>query len=161
MTQSKTHSNNGEKRKSTVGSVGDGGDKDPPKKSIEKSHAVSGSSKRKRDTVEKENQGVQECEINSEEMEVDTIVGVPDWAEQQLIESITIVEELACDEPIVFEEEYVTLHHVAFNQSSKKLQIEKVNLKNKKVAEKWNSEIDIVGVKPSKVLEFHQATGML
>jgi hypothetical protein len=66
---------------------------------------------------------------------------------------------LACEEPIVFEEESVTLHRAAFNQNSKKLQIEKVNLKNKKVAEKWNSEIDIVGVKPSKVLEFHQATG--
>jgi hypothetical protein len=79
--------------------------------------------------------------------------------EQQLIERRTIAKELACEEPIVFEEEYVTLHHVAFNPSSKKLQIEKVNMKNKKVVEKWNSEIDIVGVKPSKVLEFHQATG--
>jgi hypothetical protein len=39
------------------------------------------------------------------------------------------------------------------------LQIEKVNLKNKKVVEKWNSEIDIVRVKPSNVLKFHLATG--
>jgi hypothetical protein len=38
------------------------------------------------------------------------------------------------------------------------LQIEKVNFKNKKVAKKCNSEINIVGVKPSKVLEFHHAT---
>jgi hypothetical protein len=82
MTRSKTHSNNGEKRKFIVESVGDGGDKDPPKKFVEKSHAISGSTKRKRDTIEKENQGDQECEINSEEMEVDTIVGVLNWAEQ-------------------------------------------------------------------------------
>jgi hypothetical protein len=56
-----------------------------------------------------------------------------------------IVEELVCDEPMVLEEESVTFHHATFNQSSKKLQIEKVNMKNKKVVEKWNSEIDIVG----------------
>ena len=72
--------------------------------------------------MEKANRGIQECETNSEEMEVDTIVGVPDWAKQQLIESRTIVEELACDEPVVFEAS-VTLHHVAFKQSSKKFQI--------------------------------------
>jgi hypothetical protein len=44
-----------------------------------------------------------------------------------------VVEELACEEPLVFEEELVTLHHASFNKNSKKLQIEKVNLKNKKV----------------------------
>jgi hypothetical protein len=46
-----------------------------------------------------------------------------------------IVEELACDEPIVFEVESATLYQPKFNQSSKKLQIEKVNLKNKEVVE--------------------------
>jgi hypothetical protein len=38
------------------------------------------------------------------------------------------------------------------------LLIEKVNLKNKKVLKKWKSEIDFQGVKPSKVMEFHEAT---
>jgi cell division protein FtsL len=62
--------------------------------------------------------------------------------------------------PLVFEEESITLHHVAFDKKSKKLQIEKVNLKNKKVVEKWSSEIDMTKVKPSKVLELHQAIGI-
>jgi hypothetical protein len=59
---------------------------------------------------------------------------------------------LACEDPLVFKEEIFTLHHSCFNQNSKKLQVEKVNMKSKKVAEKWSSKIDIVGVKPSKVL---------
>jgi hypothetical protein len=43
---------------------------------------------------------------------------------------------LASQEPEVFEEESVTLHHVTYNKNSKKLLIEKVNLRNKKVSEK-------------------------
>jgi hypothetical protein len=41
------------------------------------------------------------------------------------------------------------------------LLIEKVNLKNKKVSEKWKSEIDFQGVKPSKVMEFHEIDEMM
>jgi hypothetical protein len=37
---------------------------------------------------------------------------------------------------------------MTYNKNSKKLLIEKVNLKNKKVSEKWKSEIDFQGVKP-------------
>jgi hypothetical protein len=84
MTQ-KSHSNIGEKRKSTTGSAGDGGDNDSPKKSIEKSHVVLVSSKRKRDTTKKADRGVKEFETSFEEMEVDTISGVHDWEKQQLI----------------------------------------------------------------------------
>jgi hypothetical protein len=57
----------------------------------------------------------------------------------------------------VFEEEYVTLHQTTFNKISKKLLIEKLKLKDKKVVEKWNSDIDIQGVIPSKVMEFNEA----
>jgi hypothetical protein len=57
----------------------------------------------------------------------------------------------------MFEEESVTLHHTTFNKSSKKLLIEKFNFKNKIVAQKWNSGIDIQGIKHSKVMEFHES----
>jgi hypothetical protein len=50
------------------------------------------------------------------------------------------------------------LHHTTYNKNSKKLLIEKVNLKNKKASEKWKSEIDFQGVKPLKFMEFHEET---
>jgi hypothetical protein len=49
---------------------------------MEKSHTFSGSSKRKRESVEKENQEVQDSEVNSQDMEVDAIIGEPNWDEQ-------------------------------------------------------------------------------
>jgi len=42
-------------------------------------------------------------------------------------------EEFACQNPIIFEEELVALHTIKFDRHSKKLQIGKVNVKNKKV----------------------------
>jgi hypothetical protein len=50
--------------------------------------------------------------------------------------------------PKIFEEEYTTLQHTTYNRSSKKMLIEKVNKKNKKVSEKWKSTIDFNGVAP-------------
>jgi hypothetical protein len=41
--------------------------------------------------------------------------------------------ELATQEPIIFEEESLSLHLSAFNKSSLKLVIEKMNAKNKKI----------------------------
>jgi hypothetical protein len=155
-TKNKTHGNSQEQRNSHSGNSGNGGDEDPSKRVIEKSHTTLIRPKRKREIVQKAGQEVPECELK--DMEVDVVIGEPNWVEQRLIENREIAEELACQEPVVFEEEFVTLHHVTFNKSSKKLLIEKVNLKNKKVVEKWNSEIDIQGVKPSKVMEFHEAT---
>jgi hypothetical protein len=55
-----------------------------------------------------------------------------------MIENREITKELDFQEPMVFEEEYVTLHHATFNKNSKKLLFEKINLENKKVVE-WNS----------------------
>jgi hypothetical protein len=37
-------------------------------------------------------------------MEVDAIIGEPDWAEKSAFESRTIVEELDSKEPLLFEE---------------------------------------------------------
>jgi len=75
------------------------------------------------------------------------------------VENIAITEESACQDPLVFEEESVTFHHATFNKESKKLLIEKINLKNKKVVEKWNSKIDLQGLTPSKSMQFHKTTG--
>jgi hypothetical protein len=47
---------------------------------------------------------------------------------------------------------------MTYNRNSKKMLIEKVNMKNKKVSEKWKSEIDFHGVAPSKIVQFHEAT---
>jgi len=80
-------------------------------------------------------------------MEVDDIVGVPTWAEKRIIKSRATTEELASQEPKVFEEEFVTLHHTTYNRN-KKLLIEKVKLRKKKVFEKWKSQIDFKGETP-------------
>jgi hypothetical protein len=48
----------------------------------------------------------------------------------------------------------VTLHHAKYDKESKKLQIGRVNLKDKKVTGKWSFEIEIKGVRPSRVLNF-------
>jgi hypothetical protein len=72
-------------------------------------------------------------------MEVDDVIEEPNWVEKRMIETRVIAEELASQEPEIFEEEFVTLQHVAYHKNSKKLLIEKVNLKNKKVSEKWKS----------------------
>jgi hypothetical protein len=51
------------------------------------------------------------------------------------------------------------LHHARYDRQSKKLHIERVNMKDKKVIEKWSFEVEIKGLKPSGVLKVHQATG--
>jgi hypothetical protein len=52
-----------------------------------------------------------------------------------------IAEELAREGPTVFEEEFVTLHHAKYDKQSKKLQIERVNLKDKRVTGKWSLKL--------------------
>jgi hypothetical protein len=42
-------------------------------------------------------------------------------------------EDLVIQEPEIFEEESITLHHVAYNRNSKKLFIEKVNAKKNSI----------------------------
>jgi hypothetical protein len=69
-----------------------------------------------------------------------------------------IVRELTTQEPIIFEEDSLTLNHATFNKSSLKLVIEKTNAKNKKIQEKWNSNLDFNGVQPSKIIEIQEAT---
>jgi hypothetical protein len=51
------------------------------------------------------------------------------------------------------------LHSALFDKSSKKLVIEKIHAKNKKVQGKLSSELDLNGVPPSKIVHIHEATG--
>jgi hypothetical protein len=46
-----------------------------------------------------------------------------------------------------------------FDKSSKKLVIEKIHAKNKKVQGKLSSELDLNGVPPSKIVQIHEAMG--
>jgi len=90
---------------------------------------------------------------------MDIEVEESNYATQRLLENREITQEWACQEPLVFEEKYVTLHHMDLNKEYKKLLIEKINLKNKKVYEKWNFEIDLQGAAPSKFKQFHEEIG--
>jgi hypothetical protein len=53
----------------------------------------------------------------------------------------------------------MTLHHAKYNREAKKLQIERVDLKDKKVTGKWSFAINIKGVKHLWVIKFHQGMG--
>jgi hypothetical protein len=66
---------------------------------------------------------------------------------------------LAQEEPTIFEEQSLTLHNAKYNKEEKKLQIEKVHVKNKKVTQTWNSEVDVSGVGPLGLLKLHITTG--
>jgi hypothetical protein len=145
--RTKPRSSGLEMRKTPTESSDDGGDKDPTKKNLEKSHIVYTSAKRKRET-QKTRLDVPETQESPQEMDVDELIEEPSWSEKRLLETQEIIEALVTQEPKIFEEESVTLHHTAYNRSSKKLLIEKVNTKNKKVSEKWKSTIDFNGVAP-------------
>jgi hypothetical protein len=72
-----------------------------------------------------------------------------------LLETREIVDAIITQDPKIFEEESVTLHHAAYNHETKKLLLEKVNTKNKRSSERWKSSIDLDGV----IANFHGATG--
>jgi len=65
---------------------------------------------------------------------------------------------LATHEPILFEEESLTLHNAMFDKGSKYLVIEKVHSKNKKVQGKLSSKLNLNGVLLSKLVQIHEAT---
>ena len=74
-----------------------------------------------------------------------------------MAESKLIAKELALDKPILFYKEFVTLHHANYNKETRKLQIGRVNLKDKKVIGKSSFEIDMKGLRRLGVLRFIQA----
>jgi hypothetical protein len=89
-----------------LGNSGGGGDENPPKGNIGKTHTAPVALKRKRDVTQKGEIPVPE----SEDMEVDAEEEDLDWATQRLLENKEITQELSCQEPLIFEEESVTLH---------------------------------------------------
>jgi hypothetical protein len=91
-----------------------------------------------------------DLDVNIEDIEF------PD-EEQRIQESREVVAELATQEPIIFEEESLTLHSALFNKVSKKLVIEKIHAKNKKVQGKLSLKLDLNGVPPSKIVQIHEA----
>jgi hypothetical protein len=133
------------------------GDKYLTKKNLEKYHVVHTCSKRKKDT-HKMVLEILEIEESPQAMDVDEIIKEPNWSEQRLLETQEITKALVTQEPKIFEEEFVTLIHVTYNRNSKIILMDKVNMKNKKVSEKWKLEIDFHGVAPSKSVQFHEAT---
>jgi hypothetical protein len=52
------------------------------------------------------------------------------------------------------------LHNALFDKSTKKLVLEKVHLKNKKVQGKSSSEFDLNGVPPSRIVRIDEALNM-
>jgi hypothetical protein len=58
---------------------------------------------------------------------------------------------LAQEEPPIFEDKSLTLHNVKYNKEEKKLQIEKFQVKNNKISQNLNYEVDVLGVGPSKL----------
>jgi len=61
-------------------------------------------------------------------------------------------------EPILFEEESMTLHSVLFDKVSKKLVFDKTNARNKKAQGNICSILDLNGVPPSRIVQIHEAT---
>jgi hypothetical protein len=60
---------------------------------------------------------------------------------------------------MLFEEQSLTLHNSQYNKEEKKLQIEKVSVKNNKVIQKKSSEVDVSGVRPFGLLKLHFSIG--
>jgi hypothetical protein len=144
--------------KTSVEASDDGGDKDPPRKDLEKSHTVYTSVKRKINTITT-GLNIPEFQESPQAMDVDDLIEELSWSAQRLLETIEIVEAIITQEPKIFEEEYVTLHHATYNRESQKMLMKKVNTRNKKSSEKWKSSIDFDGVAPYKIAQFHNATG--
>jgi hypothetical protein len=66
-----------------------------------------------------------------EDMEVDMSNKIPNWAEIRLTKSRALVEELAHEGPIVFEDESITLHLASYQKDSRNLSLQHVNIKGK------------------------------
>jgi hypothetical protein len=52
----------------------------------------------------------------------------------------------------------LTLHNTKYNKETRKLQIEKIHVKNKKVTNKWSSEGGVSRVGPYGILKLHLTT---
>jgi len=93
-----------------------------------------------------------------EDMEVDISKQIPNWATMQLVESQALVEELAREGLVVFEDDTITLHHASYQKDSRKLSLQHVSFKGKHITKKWRLEIERKNANPSDVMELHRAT---
>jgi hypothetical protein len=136
--------------------------KNPPKGNIETPHKIPVISKSKRGkNKEGDIEGMPKEEIVLEYMDLDVNIEDIEFLdeEQRIQECIEVALELDTYEPIVFEEESLTMHSAMFDKSSRKLVIERVKSKNKKVQGKLSSELDFNGVPPSRTIQIHEAIG--
>jgi hypothetical protein len=92
-----------ELRKTPVINLDDGGDKDPTKKKLEKSHVVYTLVQRKRETRKK---GLEKHKIEEipRAMYVDEVIEEPSWSEKGLLETREIIEALFTQGTYIFEE---------------------------------------------------------
>ena len=70
-------------------------------------------------------------------MEIDVFEEILDWDAMRLEESRSLVEELPCEGPIVFEDESITLHHASYEKEYINISLQCVNVKGKHLVEKW------------------------
>jgi len=82
---------------------------------LEKSHTMYTSIKRKINTPTTR-LNIPEVQESPQAMDVDELIEEPNWFAQRLLETREIVEPVITREPKIFEEESVTIHHVAYNR---------------------------------------------
>jgi hypothetical protein len=128
--RTKNRTNGIETRKASVGGSENGGDKYPPRRSLEKSHIAYTSIKRRRNTSTT-CLSIPEVQESPHVLDSDELIEEPSWFAQRLLETRKIVEDMIIQELEILEEEHVTLHHATYNCESKKLLLEKVNTKLK------------------------------
>jgi hypothetical protein len=60
---------------------------------------------------------------------------------------------------MVFEQHSLTLHNTQYHKNQRKLCIEKVSVKNRKVIHHSTDDLDVSGIGPSALMELHQCIG--
>jgi hypothetical protein len=74
-----------------------------------------------------------------DDMEVDTSEQILDWASIQLAKSKALVEELDHEGPIVFKDDFVTLHRRSYQKDTEEILLQCDRIKGKHVTNKWGS----------------------
>jgi hypothetical protein len=143
------HHNNKETQSSSNG----GGDNDPPHSKIDSSHKLPVDKKRKKNVGQAE-----EPEIQSENMELDTDLDSMLCYLDQPGDAIQHSRPMDISDTENFDEdESFMFQSVVFDSQSKKLIIEKKDVKNKKG--KSRSEVDLANMRSSQICQLHKASG--
>jgi hypothetical protein len=143
-----THHNN----KATQSSSNGGGDKDPPHSKIDSSHKLPVDKKRKKNVGHAE-----ELEIQSENMELETDLDSVLRYLDQTRDAIQHNHPMDISDTKIFDkDESFVFQSVVFDSQSKKLIIEKKDVKNKKG--KSRSKVDLVNMWLSHIYQIHKAS---